>query len=234
MRYRGTVTAEVPEAMLRLAERAGPRAAAFDADGVLWHGDVSEDFTRWMIDRGHFDGALWPQYEAVNRGDPAAGCLEILRFYRGRTLADLRAHVAEFWRASPPRPWKPAVIATFRWLAERGFAMYVVSGTPRVVLEPLPKHLPVAADHVLALELAFDRDGRATGAAAGIVTCGPGKAERLRAARAAPVLFAAGNSVLDREMLQLSEQVAWAVDPDAGLRAVAAAAGWPIYSTPHG
>ena len=228
------VTAQVPEAVLRLHDRTGPRAAAFDADGVLWHGDVSEDFTRWMIERGHFDGALWAGYEAINRRDPAAGCVEILRFYRGHALAALRERVAEFWRTAPPRPWKAAVVATFRWLAERGFSMYVVSGTPRVVLEPLTRQLPVAPDHILALELALDGDGRATGAPAGIVTCGPGKAQRLRAAGAAPLLVAAGNSVLDREMLQQSAAVHWVVDPDAGLRAVAAAAGWPIYLTPHG
>src|SRR5262245_37412173 len=187
-----------------------------------------------MIGRGWFDGALWPAYEAVNARDPAAGCVEILRFYRGHPLAQLRERVAEFWRTAPPRPWKAAVIATFRWLAERGFAMYVVSGTPRIVLEPLTQHLPLAQDHILALELAIDDRGRATGAPAGIVTCGPGKAERLRAARTAPLLVAAGNSVLDREMLQLAGACPWVVDPDAGLRAFAAAAGWPIYDTTHG
>src|SRR5262245_55323605 len=187
-----------------------------------------------MIGRGWFDGALWPAYEAVNARDPAAGCVEILRFYRGHPLAQLRERVAEFWRTAPTRPWKAAVIATFRWLAEQGFAMYVVSGTPRVVLEPLTQHLPVAQDHILALELAVDPQGRATGGPSGIVTCGPGKAARLREARATPVLMAAGNSVLDREMLQLSEAVAWVVDPDPRLRALAASAGWPIYTTPHG
>jgi len=41
-----------------LSKRNGPGIAAFDADGVLWSGDVSEDFTAWMIDRGEFDAAL--------------------------------------------------------------------------------------------------------------------------------------------------------------------------------
>jgi HAD superfamily phosphoserine phosphatase-like hydrolase len=232
------VTAEVPEAVLRLAERtgssAGPRAAAFDADGTLWHGDVSEDFTRWMIARGHFDGALWPRYEEVNRRDGAAGCLEVLRFYRERPLGELRARVAEFWQTTPPRPWKPAVVATFRWLAAHDVTMYVVSGTPRLVLEPLSQHLPVRGEDILALELAFDGRGCATGAHQGIVTCGAGKAERLRAAGAGRLLVAAGNSVLDREMLQLATACPWVIDPDERLRTFAAAAGWPIYDTPHG
>jgi phosphoserine phosphatase len=195
---------------------------------------VSEDFTRWMIARGRFDAALWPQYEAVNARDPAAGCLEILRFYRGRTLADLRASVAEFWRSSGPRPWKAAVIETFRWLAGRGFAMFVVSGTPRVVLEPLGQHLPVPGGQILALELAFDAGGRATGRHAGVATTGPGKAERLRAAWSGPVLVAAGNSLLDVELLRLGEEWPWVVDPSPELRAVAAREGWPVHETPAG
>ena len=59
--------------------------AAFDVDGVLWHGDVSEDFTRWMMAGGHFDAALWPAYQEAHRVDPARGCLQILSFYVGMT-----------------------------------------------------------------------------------------------------------------------------------------------------
>ena len=75
------MTRAVPEALRPLAEVEGPRVAAFDADGVLWYGDVSEDFTRWMIDEGHFAGDLWAGYEATNSADPARGCLAILEFY---------------------------------------------------------------------------------------------------------------------------------------------------------
>jgi phosphoserine phosphatase len=40
--------------------------------------------------------------------------------------------------------------------------------------------------------------------------------------------------VLDREMLQLATACPWVIDPDERLRTLAAAAGWPIYDTPHG
>jgi phosphoserine phosphatase len=126
------------------------------------------------------------------------------------------------------------VIATFRWLAEHGFALFVVSGTPRLVLEPLAQHLPVAKGRIVALELGVDRQGRATGGPSGVVTCGTGKAVRLREAWSGPVLLAAGNSVLDIEMLQLSEVWRWVIDPDPQLRALATRSGWPIYDTPHG
>jgi HAD superfamily phosphoserine phosphatase-like hydrolase len=232
-RYRRLdVSGLIPAGILGLHGRTGPRAAAFDADGVLWRGDVSEDFTRWMIGRGVFDQALWPQYEAVNGRDPAAGCVEILRFYRGLPLTALRAHVAEFWRTSEPRPWIDAVVAAFRWLAAEGFTMFVVSGTPKVVLEPLVQHLPVQATQIVALELEFDAAGRATGAPRGTVTTGPGKAERLRAVWSGPVLVAAGNSALDVELLKLSTAFRWVVEPSAALRAVAEREGWPVHERP--
>jgi phosphatidylglycerophosphatase C len=228
------LTASLPPVIARLAARAGPRAAAFDADGVLWSGDVSEDFTRWMIERGDFDGGLWASYAAVNDRDPASGCTQILQFYRGHELTVLRERVAEFWRAAPPRLWKAPVILAFRWLHERGFTMFVVSGTPRIVLEPLPLHLPVAAANILALELDVDADGRATGGPGGVVTCGPGKAVALRAADAGPILVAAGNSALDIDMLELADPIAWAIDPAPELRAHAQRAGWLIQDTGHG
>ena len=83
----------VPEPLRRLAEVDRPRLAVFDADGVLWHGDVSEDFTRWMIDQGHFDAALWADYAAAEAADPARGCLQMLQFYKGMHIESVRGFV---------------------------------------------------------------------------------------------------------------------------------------------
>ena len=229
----GTLPATLPHAVLQLADQVGPRAAAFDADGVLWHGDVSEDFTQWMIDQGHFDAKLWPSYEAVNEQDKTAGCLEILKFYRGHSMATLQQQVAEFWASGAPRKWIDAPTAAMRWLVDQGFSVFVVSGTPRVVLEPLTAHLPVPGANILGLDLAVDATGRATGEPMGVPTCGPGKAERLRLVCSDPILMAAGNSVLDIEMLQLSNQVRWVIDPDEQLREHAEQANWLIWSSPH-
>lgn len=211
-----------------LEDLAGPRVAVFDADGVLWRGDVSEDFARWMIEQGHFDGAAWDSYTGVNAADPAAGCLAILEFYSGMAIESLAACVNEFWRTGGERGWIGPVVGTLRRLAAAGFSIYVVSATPRPVLEPLVQYLPVPADHILGLELEVNEDGRATGRPHGIVTCGIGKAQALRRLTAAPVFFAAGNSVLDVEMLRLSEDVRWVIEPDAELREIAEREGWLI------
>ena len=206
----------------------GEDVAAFDADGVLWHGDVSEDFTRWMIGRGHFDGALWDPYSRVNATDPAAGCLAILEFYRGMAIEHLTTHVREFWRAGGARIWIEPVVAALRRLEAQGCSIYVVSGTPRPVLDPLAEHLPVEGERILALELEVDAGGRATGRHRGVPTCGAGKAQALRSRAVGPVRLAVGNSVLDVEMLELSEDVRWVIEPDAGLREIAEHKGWLI------
>lgn len=225
------MTVELPQAIERLSDRSGDRAAAFDADGVLWYGDVSEDFTRWMIARGRFDEGLWAGYEAANAADKAGGAIDILRFYAGHDRAALRADVAEFWRTGPQRDWIAVALAALRRLADAGFEIYVVSASPHVVLEPLVEHLPVPAANILALELEFDAAGRATGRHTNTPTCGPGKAARLRSATSSPVLLAVGNSVLDIDMLECSEAVRWVLDPDEPLREHASRAGWLIWET---
>jgi len=227
------VTLSVPKALRSLANVAGPRVAVFDADGVLWHGDVSEDFTRWMIDRGHFVPDLWQRYESVHAADPALGCLAILEFYVGFERDRLGDLVAEFWKTTPERPWIWSVVHTVQWLASIGYRIYVVSGTPAPVLDPLSEYLPGAViPVVLALELEFEASSegtpRATGRPTGIVTLAEGKAERLRAATSEPIALAVGNSVLDIAMLELSEHLSWAVHPDDTLRVHAERRGWLI------
>jgi phosphoserine phosphatase len=218
----------IPEALRQLADTGRTGAALFDADGVLWHGDVSEDFTRWMVEEGHFDEALWPRYQEAHARDPARGCFEILSFYVGMSKTDIRDCVERFWRTGPERRWLECTMATLRWVVEIGFSVYTVSGTPSLVLEPLPTHLPVEMDGILALEIEFDSDGLATGRSTGIPTVGAGKAQRVSAEIKAPVLLAVGNSSLDIEMLQLSERLAWAINPDPALRAAAEREGWLI------
>lgn len=224
-----TTPAFVPAPVLALEPPASPWVAAFDADGTLWEGDVSEDFTRWMIAAGHFDATLWPAYERVAALDSAAACFEILRFYGGMPLPRVRELVAEFWRSpAGERAWRLDVLAALRWAAERGAQVFVVSGTPAPVFGDLGATLGLAG--VIALELEADACGHATGRHAGCPSVGEGKVTRLRAATAAPCLLAAGNSALDVPLLTESQGLAWAVAPDATLAAAASRHGWLVTS----
>ncbi len=226
-----TTQARVPAPILALELPESTWSAAFDADGTLWHGDVSEDFTRWMIAAGHFDGALWPSYEAVAARDSKAACFEILRFYAGMPVARLHALVAEFWRSpAGDRVWRLDVLATLRYVAARGALVFVVSATPTLVFGDLAATLGIAG--IVGLELELDTDNRATGRHTGIPTIEAGKVTRLRATTAAPCLLAAGNSALDVPLLEASRGLAWAVGPDAILAAAAQQRGWLLTTDP--
>lgn len=221
------------QSLRHLVELEGPRAAVFDADGVLWRGDVSEDFTRWMIDRGQFDGDLWAGYEADNARDSGVGCLSMLKFYAGIDLGELERQVEEFWRSGGERRWIDLTLESIRWLTESGFSVYVVSGTPRPVLTPLTRILPIPPERILALELDVDEDQRATGCAQGIPTHGAGKVLAIRDATSDPIYLAAGNSHIDIDMLELSIDLRWAIEPDDQLRAVATRENWTIIDDPE-
>ena len=220
------------ESLHHLSELDGPRVAVFDADGVLWRGDVSEDFTRWMIKQGHFDAALWDSYEADNQQDMGLGCLSILRFYTGHKIDTLAEQVAEFWRSGGERQWIESSLQAIRWLSNAGFAVYIVSGTPRLVLEPLIQYLPIPGKQILGLELATDGNNQATGQPCGTPTHGPGKATAIREATTAPIYLAAGNSHIDIEMITLSSDLHWAIEPDKQLRSVATRENWTIIDNP--
>jgi phosphoserine phosphatase len=168
---------------------------------------------------------LWQEYEAVNARDPIAACYVLLRFFAGLPYDGLVRAAETFWRDGGERLWNEEVIATLRYLKTAGHTVFVVSGSPAVVLQPLLRLLPV--DRVLAFELAIDSGGLVTGAHRGIATAGPGKAEAIRASWSHEVAFAIGNSVLDTEMLQLA-RFAWAYEPSTALLEVARQHGWHL------
>jgi len=157
----------------------------------------------------------------------------ILEFYSGLTEGQIRACADEFWRTAPPRRWNREIVRAIDWLIERGISVYIVSSSPGVVLAGISQHLPIEPDNILSVELEFDAENRATGKASGIVPCGQGKVQRLRASSSDPVLVAVGNSVVDIEMIEISEDVRWAVEPDSALRDLAERKGWNITAHPQ-
>ena len=214
----------------------GNGAAVFDADGVLWHGDISEDFVRWRIDRGEFPEPLWQEYQQVHARDPAEAALFILGFYHDHLANEIERSIEQFYAESPPRRWIHRSIATMTWCRRRGSPVFVVSASPSPVLAPLTTLLPV--DGVFGIDLEVDAKGRFTGETVGTVTTGAGKARRLREACEArgaseahgtcEVELAVGDSALDVHLLELSSGVSWAINPDPTLEREADARGWLV------
>ena len=204
--------------------------AIFDADGCMWVNDVADDFTLWMIREGHVPGENWRTYQRIYRDDHPAGCRYLLTFYTGMTVARLHELVEEYWRHHAHRQWIWEVIESLHHLAERGYQIWVVSGTPTDFLLPLTHILPVSA--IVGMDFEVDAAGRLTGRHAGISCAGEGKAEKVNALRGGqPIKFACGNGSLDGPMMLLAE-VAWSVYPNPAFAEYSRAQGWPILPRP--
>ncbi len=209
---------------------AGGGVAIYDADGTLWVDDVADDFTCFMMDRGKIPAENWPTYMRIYRDDHPAGCRYLLTFYQGLTPQQLAAEVDHWWDAHAHRAWIPQVVESLHLLADRGYPIWVVSGTPTDFLLPLRRMLPVS--EVVGMDFEVGADGRFTGRHAGISCAGEGKAEKLRHLLGPrPVHFAAGNGSLDGPMMDLA-QVAWSVYPNPEFAEHSRARGWPILPRP--
>lgn len=220
----------VPPFIAQLPACAGGALAVFDADGTLWVNDVADDFTLWMIREGHVPGDNWRTYQRIYRDDHPAGCRYLLTLYTGLTQARLGELLEEYWLHHAKRQWVWDVVESLYHLADRGYPIWVVSGTPTDFLLPLKRMLPVA--EVVGMDFEVDGGGQLTGRHSGISCAGEGKAEKLRALIGErPVRFCCGNGSLDGPMMLLAE-VAWSVYPNPEFAEYSRRQGWPILPRP--
>ena len=204
--------------------------ALFDADGTLWVNDVADDFTTWMINEKRIPGENWPTYMRIYRDDHPAGCRYLLTFYEGMTLEELDLYVSQWWAEHAARAWVAEVVEVLRHLHDRGYPIWVLSGTPTDFLLPLKRMLPV--EMVVGMDFAVDGDLVITGEHAGISCAGEGKAEKLRdMVKERPIRFAAGNGSLDGPMMALAD-VAWSVYPNQEFEAYSRERGWEVLPRP--
>jgi phosphoserine phosphatase len=198
----------------------------FDADGTLWVNDVADDFTLWTIAQGHVPGENWRTYQRIYRDDHPAGCRYLLTFFAGMKLVRLHELVDHYWLHRANRKWVWEVVESLYQVADRGYPIWIVSGTPTDFLLPLKHMLPVA--EVVGMDFEVDASGTITGRHAGISCAGEGKAEKLRFLLASrPVRFCCGNGSLDGPMMLLAE-IAWSVYPNPEFAEYSRQRGWPI------
>jgi HAD superfamily phosphoserine phosphatase-like hydrolase len=222
----------VPDFVRRIAPCSPSRKelAIFDADGTLWVADVADDFTQWMIAQGAIPGEQWPTYMRIYRDDPPTGCRFLLTFFRGMTLARLAERVDAYWLAAAQRQWIWEVVESLYHLADKGYPIWVVSGTPTDFLLPLVRMLPV--EEVVGMDFEVDASGAITGRHAGISCAGEGKAEKvLSLVGERAIRFCAGNGSLDGPMMELAE-VAWSVYPNPDFERHSRQRGWPVLPRP--
>lgn len=222
----------VPHFVRELPSDGQDKLAIYDADGTMWCNDVADDFTKWMIDSGHVDtGALWDEYLRIYRDDHAAGCRYLLMLYRGLKLDDFHTRIWEWWREHANRDWIVEVVESIHFLAEAGYTIWIVTGSPTGTMLPVADFLPI--HRMVGMDFEVDEDGTITGNLSGISCADDGKAEKVRALWGdKPVVFAAGNGSLDRWMMELSTNVIWSVYPNPDFQAFSEKQGWHILPRP--
>ena len=208
----------------------GRAVTLFDADGTLYTDDVADDFTTWMIDRGHVSGDNWPTYMRIYRDDHPAGCRYLLSFYAGMTEAELDAHVQSWWDEHAHRNWVAEAVEAVFAAADKGYDNWILSGTPTNIVRPLCRILPFS--EAVGMDFEVDGDGVITGRHAGISCAGEGKADKVASLLGdREVALGVGNGSLDAAMMRQARH-AWSVYPNPEFEAYSRDQGWPILRRP--
>jgi phosphatidylglycerophosphatase C len=195
----------------------GPRPlVAFDFDGTLTVRDSFTAFLRWRAGPMGFAlglARLAPSALAYlihrDRGRIKAAAVRI--FLRGEGRAELDASARAFADARIADLLRPDAKACWADWRARSVRLIIVTASPSFVVAPFAQALQ--ADDLIGTELAFDAQGRATGAFATPNCRGPEKVVRLRA-RYGPQTgldAAYGDTAGDREMLQIAKTAGYQV-----------------------
>jgi len=184
---------------------------AFDFDGTLTSKDSFIAFLAWR--------AGWPGYAAgvASLGLAAARYLldrdrgrikaaAVRRFLAGMTRAELEGEAQRFAAERGRSLLRPDAVRAWRRWQSDGARLVIVTASPEPIVAPFARAL--GADRLLGTQLAFDEEGRVTGAFAGENCRGAEKVCRLKAAFGDDVRLEAayGDTDGDRQMLGLAEE----------------------------
>jgi HAD superfamily hydrolase (TIGR01490 family) len=212
--------------------------ALFDLDNTLIAGDSDYLWGRFLVERGLVDGERYERANEQFYADYRAGCLDIHAFLRF-ALAPLAAHPLEqllrLREAFVRERIEPILLPAARDLVQRhrsaGDTLVVITATNAFVTAPIAAAYGVP--HLIATE-PEQREGRYTGAVAGVPAFQDGKVERLAAWLEEHGGSLEGSSFYSDSHndlpLLLAVERAVAVDPDPLLLAEAERRGWPVIS----
>jgi phosphoserine phosphatase len=228
----------------RKASNGAKCAVAFDGDGTLWSGDIGEDFFHAIVERGDFrppalermreeatafsiapddDGQTIARriYAAYKEERfPEERVCELMAWgTAGWSRRELEKFVADLVQRERLRArLHPEVVAVVEWARGAGLEVFLVSASPRAVIEESAKLVGVAPEHVVAATPMWNGDVMLADVHRPI-PYGPGKVDGLRRVLDGQALVAAfGDNAFDVPMLQQA-RVPIAVRPKERLRA---------------
>ncbi|PTU64006.1 MULTISPECIES: HAD family phosphatase [Chromobacterium] len=216
--------------------------ALFDLDHTLIAGDSDFEWPRFLIQRGileqaHYDernNYFYRQYQqgTLDIHEYLVFALEPLKRFSRAELDALHADYLE-------QHIKPIITRKARDLlaahAAQGDEIIIITATNRFITGPIARELGV--EHLIAIELEEDEQGRFTGRVSGVPSFQQGKITRLQqwlderglSMDSYGQSFFYSDSHNDLPLLKLVDHPV-AVDPDDTLRAHAEQEGWRVIS----
>ena len=224
---RGRVEAAIDDLCAR-----GSGLATFDADGVLWRGDVGNAFLLWQVENHRLSREAereareaWDLYLRDQYGELELAVL-CAAVQRGLPEEQVAADAAAFIQREFAGQIVPEVREWVRRLRAAGVEVWVVSGSHRWLVQAGARLAGIPPDRLLAVENEV-RDGVLTAEVKTPVTYAEGKADAIRQHLGRMPDLAAGNTYPDRFMLELA-RLPVAVEPDEALQELARQRGWPV------
>ncbi|HEY8078280.1 MAG TPA: HAD-IB family phosphatase [Labilithrix sp.] len=223
-------TQTVAEIVARIEAQEGEGAIVFDGDGTLWSGDIGEDFFDAMIADGRLTEIAREalareadEQKLSNEGTAMDVARRIHAAYHAGTFPEERVCEIMTWACAG---WTRAELDSFAartleslglrgrlhdealrvaaWAGERGIPVFLVSASPRAIVEQAARIVGIEVARVASATEAYDGE---------FVSCavlrpipyGPGKVTRLREKLGERTLFAAfGDNAFDVPMLRES------------------------------
>ena len=210
---RKTTLTTTPSARLAMTDEQleGPVLVAFDFDGTLTVKDSFMAFLRWRAGAvGYAFGMIRLLPAAIaylfhrKRGVIKAAAVKV--FLKGVPRERLEKDAKAFAEYIAPVIFRPDALATWRRWRAKGARPVIVTASPDVLVAPFARGL--GADTLIGTELAFDAQGRVTGALLGQNCRGVEKVNRLRAIFGEDMQLAAayGDTAGDHEMLRMAHE----------------------------
>lgn len=228
-RVRAVTVAELLTLLEEEIAREPGGAIAFDGDGTLWSGDIGEDFFEALLE----DGAVSAQaHEALvveaeaEKIETSGGGVAIARRIHARYLegtfpeervCEIMAWAFAGWTPSEADAFADRVLTkvglegrlhaealdVVRWAAERGLITYLVSASPRAIVEQAARRVGIEHANVAAATEERSSQGLILPSVVRPIPYGAGKVMHLRAKLGARPLYAAfGDNAFDVAMLR--------------------------------
>ncbi|AKU99012.1 Hydrolase, haloacid dehalogenase-like family [Labilithrix luteola] len=234
---------EVLERIERHAEREPGGAIAFDGDGTLWSGDIGEDFFHAFLEGNHTGAGARDALadEAKAHGvDPNGTPTDVARRLHAAYLAgsfpeericEIMTWVCAGWTGAELDAFASRVVTSIAlasrfheeahrvvaWARARALSVYLVSASPRAIVEQAAKLVGIELAHVVSATEHRDERGVVQSSVHRPIPYGPGKVTRLREKLGTRTLYAAfGDNAFDVPMLR-EARVPVAIRPKARL-----------------